>query len=998
MFVFCTICSNCESNRFRSIRVLGDGQCLFRCAAIFCNKMLQSCVRSRSGLPQSDTLAQLETECATELRRAVVSLMSQHINELDKLHPSISLLLDREIGKKYCSLTERIRCMRSNAEYAGNLEIVALAHNLQCQICVFTRVADDMEPYRLQAKFPTADGWRCMNIAYEMDTASTPGHFDFLAENLNDNDENCMERSTLAKAVKPDVSFMENILMMCGVTATVTGVDYLSTSTEPGKSAPDTRQPEVEPMLTENEDSGAPQSDKQSKPTEYRKSQLSSGTPQTQTSCEWLRRIKVKKGLRERVVCSVCNKYPAVVRRFYPKGPLPVICTDIGAEARSDTIANHSISDHHRECVRTEKLQSFSTVQKCDEVPILRYITSKNKELANKIGTLMINVYNDAKQLTLSAQSWPARIVADKMAAAFDVTEPFIPFEPSQFDLQYINPAFHRELIHTIVQADLPSSCKEIELALAGSFRCDASMDRTQRDNEFELLKIIDKEGRESLKFIGLGHVAKAGAQGHLEAIKNGADETVGFTTVLKCATHLSTDGENKNTGQHKGLWKLIEDERQRENLAGKPMLKSVCAVHSSSLAFTDLCKCVPEVKNMIRELSSIASHFHTSARRTADLEQIASSNGFTVRHLPTYYEVRWAEFSESLLGAVLQSWRALIAHFSSKEAAGEPAQFKKSLTNSDNVKLMCFLADLLFLLSNFQRKLQNDMLTILDIKPQLDIFVKKLEKLTDAPLLGGWEQAFVDTVQTEGDSESLHGHGLWNKRRRTGEANRFVTDRRAFSAIRNDSIQSLKNFMSKRLDLGANLTEHITSLSSFCNFTASAEDIQVVWNIVSPDLDLATLADQYTDVQLGLGEKPNATPRQVLQLLCSGHDSSSGSSSKTNGTIQQSALAETLARILVCKPHAADCERLISAYNRLKSTFRSRLDRKTIVDYLYINVNMPTLSNFDPRPAVLKWLSDKERRHRETPKVSKQQWFKTVFDNEEESGCDQPKRAARKF
>lgn len=154
-----------------------------------------------------------------------------------------------------------------------------------------------------------------------------------------------------------------------------------------------------------------------------------------------------------------------------------------------------------------------------------------------------------------------------------------------------------------------------------------------------------------------------------------------------------------------------------------QPMLKSVCAVHSSSLAFKDVCKCVPQVKHLITQLSSIASHFHTSARRTAELRQIAASNGFTIKHLPTYFEVRWAEFSESLLGAVLQSWRALAAYFSSKCAAGDPAQFKKSMTNSDNIKFMCFLADLLFLLANFQKKLQSDLLTILDIKPELDIF-----------------------------------------------------------------------------------------------------------------------------------------------------------------------------------------------------------------------------------------------------------------------------------
>jgi hypothetical protein len=90
----------------------------------------------------------------------------------------------------------------------------------------------------------------------------------------------------------------------------------------------------------------------------------------------------------------------------------------------------------------------------------------------------------------------------------------------------------------------------------------------------------------------------------------------------------------------------------------------------------------------------------------------------------------------------------------------------------------------------------------------------------------------------------------------------------------------------------------------------------------------------------------------------------------------------EALARILMRKPHhAADCERIISAYNRLKSTFRNSFDRRTIVDYLFIHVNMPALNNFDARPAVLKWFADKSRRKRDTPKSAQQNWFKTIFE-----------------
>jgi len=49
----------------------------------------------------------------------------------------------------------------------------------------------------------------------------------------------------------------------------------------------------------------------------------------------------------------------------------------------------------------------------------------------------------------------------------------------------------------------------------------------------------------------------------------------------------------------------------------------------------------------------------------------------------------------------------------------------------------------------------------------------------------------------------------------------------------------------------------------------------------------------------------------------------------------------------------------------------------------------MPPFTSFDPRPAVLRWITEKERRSRDIPKASKQSWFSNVFgtaaDDEEE-------------
>ena len=137
------------------------------------------------------------------------------------------------------------------------------------------------------------------------------------------------------------------------------------------------------------------------------------------------------------------------------------------------------------------------------------------------------------------------------MAHDFDCNKPFELYSASNFDLRYIRPLVVEELLRTIVSADLPRIEGEIDSCIAASFRCDASMDQTQKDNEYMLLNTINKDGKQDLKFIGIGHVTESGAAGHLQALKMGASDTVGFDKVLKLVNyHVSTDGEATNTGQ----------------------------------------------------------------------------------------------------------------------------------------------------------------------------------------------------------------------------------------------------------------------------------------------------------------------------------------------------------------------------------------------------------------------------------------------------------------
>ena len=116
-------------------------------------------------------------------------------------------------------------------------------------------------------------------------------------------------------------------------------------------------------------------------------------------------------------------------------------------------------------------------------------------------------------------------------------------------------------------------------------------------------------------------------------------------------------------------------------------------------------------------------------------------------------------------------------------------------------------------------------------------------------------------------------------------------------------------------------------------------------------DMDLQTFALEYGDV-LDLANIENLRKMQLKDLIATLVQSNTGNFSTVNNVP---------ARLLAAKPHGADVERLISASNNLKSSGRSSMSIETSNLYLYIKYNMPVVTEWDPRAAVMHWLNDKK-------------------------------------
>lgn len=177
------------------------------------------------------------------------------------------------------------------------------------------------------------------------------------------------------------------------------------------------------------------------------------------------------------------------------------------------------------------------------------------------------------------------------------------------------------------------------------------------------------------------------------------------------------------------------------------PLIKIWCAAHRSNLAWKDTSDTVSEVKHIVQTLVGLSKFFHTSAIRTRELHDIAKKNSCKLMRIPAFFQVRWTEFSFSLINSILISWHALVLFMQdSKEKEAKGCLL--FLTNLDNLRLLSFLADTLLVFSRYQQKLQSDFITILDLTKETNFVAQKLKSIYTENLLGGW----VNTLQDELD------------------------------------------------------------------------------------------------------------------------------------------------------------------------------------------------------------------------------------------------------
>lgn len=643
-------------------------------------------------------------------------------------------------------------------------------------------------------------------------------------------------------------------------------------------------------------------------------------------------------------------------------------------------MANHLEQDYHKECVKADRIKSLQ-ISTSVNAPIDASIRKANQIQADYIGKLMIQIFTDAKRLTLSAWSWPIRYIASEASHAFSITNENHDTIPKNLSLQYINNKSHLSLMSCIVESDLNAMKNKIENCLALSLRVDGSIDRSQIDKIYVMAKIVTSSGQSELIFLGVKEQTEREAVGLFRTALGAMEDLFGhefvYNVILMKTSSICTDGTNVNSGEQGGLWKFLEDEIQKIG-SHLLLLKIWCAAHRADLAFGDLTNKVAEIEKILNICSRIASYFHVSAIRSVELKKIASDIGLDLLSMPKIFTVRWTEYSYQSVRAIIVNWRALVKFFAANDNAQEQG-FYKYLTNIENLKKMAFVADTLFVFQRFHKKIQSNTLTLLSMSESVKNVIASLEKLKSEPIPSGFEDQLTTKIVTNDEKKIIGDIELEQPTMNTRSA---TTD---IASFKTDVIDSLNKFLKERLQVrNENL---LTALENFAKFE-NQDAIKEIHKSVSPDLNLASLYLQYGD--LCEDKRVKELPlHKMLEHLVS-----------PERIIHFREMATILARVVACTPHSADVERCISANNLLKTNIRSSLSLPTENKYLYIYFNMPVLEHWHPGNAITKWMSTSRRNRShttETSKSRKQAYFKGVFKDCDSDDSDDDQESESK-
>ena len=286
------------------------------------------------------------------------------------------------------------------------------------------------------------------------------------------------------------------------------------------------------------------------------------------------------------------------------------------------------------------------------------------------------------------------------------------------------------------------------------------------------------------------------------------------------------------------------------------------------------------------------------------------------------------------------------------------------------------FLADMFKIIAKLSLRMQRNDLILPVAVSFLHETVANIEALKIRPVPNGHLAQFMNMLQHSGVKDELRFQGITLRRSLDGKPKRGDVRTGSFQSRVNEAIGLCLTGLEERFGSLMNSASNSESTTKYG--TADVINDLLVFNVDAwpkstkelvdfGNEKIERLVDWFQPLLQRAGCDVSSIPEEWFSLKVLVNTSFRD---KDYASLWETLLIKTpykddfenvvhLVEILLVQPiSAAQCERVISAQNRIKSSVRVNLAMSTLEDLICISAEGPPAAKFDPTPSINKWLA----------------------------------------
>jgi hypothetical protein len=346
---------------------------------------------------------------------------------------------------------------------------------------------------------------------------------------------------------------------------------------------------------------------------------------------------------------------------------------------------------------------------------------------------------------------------------------------------------------------------------------------------------------------------------------------------------------------------------------------------HKLELALHDAVSSVNMVSQLRMFMDTLYAYYSRSPEHCRQLEAVSTALGSEFRKIGKIFDVRWLSSSYQTVDAVYKSLPALVAHLlaSSANAATSKDRAKaqgmaKKMQSWLFVAELALMRDVLDVLKTLSLYLQSRSASIMEAKSHLDTVCRTLTAMKTA-----------DGVTLAEVKEQIEKAG---KLQGLDIAPASIKETEQFALVRRQFIQALVDNLSSRFP-----DRQLVEAGAVLSPQSWPED----------ELEKALHGDREV---LHLSNLCHIDQRQVLTEF---------RIYKNNVRDVGESLSKLMKTVQLLPISSADCERGFSCMNINDTPVRNQLSIESLSSLIFLKVNGPVPSEFNPSAYVEKWLRD---------------------------------------